>query len=356
MSDNTKIHPAFTVSNIKDHVPITLELNTPHYNTWSELFKITCTAYGVLDHLTPSTDSESSSTITSDNIADQAVWVRLNALVLSWIHGTVSLDLLNTIFQAGSSAAATWLRIKNIFQDNRSSRALYLQHQFNNIKLDSFTDVSSYCQEIKSIADQLANVDDKVSDERMVLQLIAGLNESFDFIRSQLAHINPLPTFYQARSMLLLEETRKGKQHESTIHVSPPDAALISTATPNTHAKPPTTAAPNFTQPQPYHGNNYRGRGNNRGNYRGCSGTRGRGNRNYQNNQANTWATPPSWAYPQQPHWAYYPPCPYPTTSWTRPPSTQAGLLGPRPTAQAHSVASGSTGYCLRTLKVLYTL
>ncbi|XP_071699007.1 uncharacterized protein [Rutidosis leptorrhynchoides] len=248
MANNTKIHPAFTVSNIKNHVPITLELNQPHYNTWSELFKITCTAYGVLDHLATSTDSGSSmiSTDPANTLVQQATWARLDALVLSWIHGTISLDLLNTMFEAGSTAANTWLRIKNLFQDNKSSRALYLQRQFNNIKLDNFSDISSYCQEIKSIADQLANVDDKVSDARMVLQLVIGLNDNFDFIGSQLAHFTPLPTFYQARSMLLLEETRKGKQHESATHVPPPDSALISTAL-TSHK--PTTAAPNFNSP-----------------------------------------------------------------------------------------------------------
>ncbi|XP_071738825.1 uncharacterized protein [Rutidosis leptorrhynchoides] len=209
-NNNSRLHPAFTVSNIKNHIPITLELKNSHYNTWSELFQITCWAYDVLDHLSHPTDSADSSVTTGSGTppssAQTALWSRLDAIVLNWLYETISIELFNNIFDVGSTATATWSRIKDIFQDNKSSRALYLQRQFNSIMMDNFPDVTSYCQEIKSIANQLSNVDDKVSDPRMVLQLIAGLNDTYDSIASQLSYIKPLLTLYQARSMLLLED------------------------------------------------------------------------------------------------------------------------------------------------------
>ncbi|XP_071718009.1 uncharacterized protein [Rutidosis leptorrhynchoides] len=327
-----KYHPAFTVSDIKNYISITLELDKSQYTRWAELFKITCTAFDVIDHIITPTESSESATVTSDKSNTSNVsWFRLDAVVLNWMYGTVSLEVLNTIFEAGSTAAKTWLRIQNLFQDNKSSRALYLQRQFTNIKLDNFPNVSAYCQELKSIADQLENVDEKLSDPRIVLQLIAGLNDNYDTIGSQMAHITPLPLFYQARSMLLLEETRKQKQPLSPS--TPADAALISTTGNSSSNKSPVSAN------QPYPGNNYRGRGSNWCNsYRGRnSNTRGRGLVYYPNSSP-TWNTQPPWNWQQAP-WNYSPPCPYPTFSWARPNSAQPSLLGPRP-AQAHSVSS----------------
>ncbi|XP_071718995.1 uncharacterized protein [Rutidosis leptorrhynchoides] len=182
MAEN-RIHPAFTISNIKNHIPITLELEKSQYTTWAELFKITCRAYDVIDHIIPlqaATDSTTSDS--TDTTTQTAAWSRLDAVVLNWMYGTISLEILNNIFEVDSTAAKTWSRIQNLFQDNKSSRALYLNRMFTNIKLDNFPNVSAYCQEIKSLADQLVNVDDKVSDPKMVLQLIAGLNDNFDSI------------------------------------------------------------------------------------------------------------------------------------------------------------------------------
>ncbi|XP_071718150.1 uncharacterized protein [Rutidosis leptorrhynchoides] len=307
MAYQNRLHPAFTVSNIKTHIPITLEINNSHYNTWSKLFQITCRAYDVLDHLSPPSDSAVSSTttdpVTLPTAAQTALWSRLDAIVLNWLYGTISIELLNNIFEAGSTATATWSRIKDIFQNNKSSRALYLQCQFNNIRLDNFPDVTSYCQEIKSIADQLSNVDDKVSDPRMVLQLIAGLNDTYDSIGSQLSYIRSLPKFYQARSMLILEETLKQKQHiPSSI---PSDAAVLITGKSSSQIPNSMPPNPNFTQPQSSRGNYKQGRGNNRasyhGNYnnRGHSSNRGRGNRSYYPLYPQTWTNQPPWAYQQ---------------------------------------------------------
>ncbi|XP_071705282.1 uncharacterized protein [Rutidosis leptorrhynchoides] len=168
-----------------------------------ELFKINLCAFDVLDHIIPpavqSTTESSTTTNTTTPNTQNPSWSRLDAMVLQWIYGTISLELLNNIFEADSTTAKTWTQIQDMFQDNKSSRALYLQRQFTNIKLDNLLNISAYCQEIKSIADQLGNIDDKVSDPRMVFQVIAGLNDNFDTIGSQLAHITPLPSFYQAR-------------------------------------------------------------------------------------------------------------------------------------------------------------
>ncbi|XP_071688982.1 uncharacterized protein [Rutidosis leptorrhynchoides] len=281
MADKQPFHPALTISNIKNLIPITLELNNSLYNSWSRLFKLHCTTYGVLDHIIPPIDDSSSSDTTNTTNPNQdPQWLRLDAIVLQWIYGTLSTELLNTVMeQDETTAAAAW--------------------QFSTIKLDDFANVSAYCQQLKSLADQLMNVGDK----------------------------------------LILEEIRKQKQAINTIGN---DTALVTTI----------NSKPEIEQSQSRY-NNQRGRGNNMGNYnRGRnSGNRGCGRSNsYQSGAFSqssllTWLQRQlpynNWGYQQNPWTQQIPPCPFPTTNWVRPNTNQAGLLGPRP-AQAHNVETSS--------------
>ncbi|KAL3622624.1 hypothetical protein CASFOL_034035 [Castilleja foliolosa] len=118
-------------------------------------------------------------------------------IVLQWIYGTISNDLLHTIIKPDSTAAQAWNALANIFQDNKTSRAVYLEHSFANTKLDNFANVSSYSQALKSLSDQLSNVGAPISNERLVLQLISGLNEQFDGVAMLLQQTTPLPEFYE---------------------------------------------------------------------------------------------------------------------------------------------------------------
>ena len=101
------------------------------------------------------------------------------------------------------------------------------------------------------IADQLSNVDAPVSNQRLVLQLIAGLNENYDGIATIIQQSDPLPPFYEARSKLLLEETRKTKQATATSQAA--GTALMTTTSASSDDSKSNNNAPV---------NNSRGRGN----------------------------------------------------------------------------------------------
>ncbi|KAI3749675.1 hypothetical protein L2E82_20291 [Cichorium intybus] len=49
-------HKAFTVANIKAHVPILLDLERHNYDIWREFFTTHCEAYDTLDHIDASHD------------------------------------------------------------------------------------------------------------------------------------------------------------------------------------------------------------------------------------------------------------------------------------------------------------
>lgn len=181
-----------------------------------------------LDRATPpsaptSSDKDKDKGPTSPPI-DMDLWVRLDVIVLQWIYGTISNDLLHTNLETDSTAHQAWLRLKIIFQGNKHSRAVYPENQLINTRLDNFSNVFAYCQELKMLADQLSNVGALVSNNHLVLRFIVGLNDNYDGIATLTQQTDPVPEIYEVRSKL----TRKTKQALANGNTS--DASFLSTA------------------------------------------------------------------------------------------------------------------------------
>lgn len=330
---SSSLHPAQAISNIKNLVPLTFDLQKVQYNIWAELFQFAARAHNVMDHI--------DSTLPRDPNVSAAKWTQLDAIVLSWIYGTISEDILLTVIKSGSTAQEAWSRVKNLFHDNKSARAADLENQFNHCQLDQFPNATAYCQQLKSLADQLSDVDSAISDQRLVLQLINGLNRDYDTVGSIISNTSPLPTFLAARSMLLRDEARQQRNSESVALLSPA-AALVA---PSSHG----------TVPQ----NNNRNGNNNR--------NRGKGNRNNRNNRGKGINSPHTnhqhpraqlapQCYPQYgPYWPptwTAPPCPYPTTAAPRQ-YNPAGLLGPPPRGPAaQSYMAPSVDYAYQSTEL----
>ena len=126
-----------------------------------ELFHIHACAYNVLDHIIANTTQPSS--------VDKPTWERLDAVVKQWIYDTISKDLLQTIMKPGATAKELWAHLEEIFQDNKHTRAVYLEEQFNTTRLENFSNMSDYCKKLKQLSDQLANVGSPVKESKIVL-------------------------------------------------------------------------------------------------------------------------------------------------------------------------------------------
>ncbi|XP_022032109.1 uncharacterized protein LOC110933183 [Helianthus annuus] len=261
-------------------------METGQYASWSELFKIQCRAFLVIDHLSPKpaqTTGSSSSTVDKEKTTTPPIessWDRLDAIVLQWIYSTISNDLLHNILKPNTTAYEAWKTLKNIFQDNKSSRAIHLLQKFSNTRLDGYPYMSAYCQQLKVLADQLANVGSPVDNEHLVLQLLSGLNEQYEGIATIIQQQDPLPTFYDARSKLIMIESRKAEQALHTAQAAG-TALHVHTSRPQPNTTNTTdyrsTAAPDYRTEG---SDRNRGRGRSRG--RGCGHGnygRGRGNR-----------------------------------------------------------------------------
>lgn len=86
--------------------------------------------------------------------------------------------------------------MSNLFQYNRATRAIYLQNQFSNTKLSSFSNIASYYKELKTLSDKPSNVDVAVTEQQLVLQLIACLNDQYEGVVMLIQQTTPLPDFF----------------------------------------------------------------------------------------------------------------------------------------------------------------
>ncbi|XP_076901887.1 uncharacterized protein LOC143556463 [Bidens hawaiensis] len=247
---DSKIHPAVTVSNIKNFIPITLDNESAQYVTWSELFRIHCTAFQVSHHLQP----KPAATI-------DEVWKRLDAIMLQWIYGTISTDLLQTIIKPKTTAFEAWNALESLFQDNKLARALTLQQKLTNTRLENFSNMEAYCREVKVLSDQLTNVDAPLSNQQLVLQLLGGLTEQYETTATILQQTIPFPDFNAARSRLCHAEAQKNTQALR-------DAQTAGTALQASTSKTDTTPEARTDSKSEYASSD-RGRRRNRGRERG---------------------------------------------------------------------------------------
>ncbi|KAL1371090.1 hypothetical protein AAHE18_01G107500 [Arachis hypogaea] len=103
-----------------------------------------------------------------------------------------------------------WNRLCDIFQGNKHSRAVTLEYDFSHVDMADFSNVSTYCQHLKSLSDQLKN--SPVDNNRLIFQLVSGLTEPYKGVATFIRQSDPLPQFYQARSTLTLEEAGLAKK------------------------------------------------------------------------------------------------------------------------------------------------
>ena len=101
MASSIKIYPATLVTNIKTCFPIQLDEEGTNFNTWVTLFKPHCQAYLVDNHIHPDDSTKASMPKDSD-------WQRLDDIVRTWIYGTISPTLLQSIVHSDDCALDAW--------------------------------------------------------------------------------------------------------------------------------------------------------------------------------------------------------------------------------------------------------
>ncbi|KAJ0602473.1 hypothetical protein HanIR_Chr03g0140121 [Helianthus annuus] len=172
--EKSALHPAYTITNINNKIR-TLDGKKVTYSSWVKLFNLHARAYKVLHHI-DGTDPP------AETDPSFIAWSEIDALILQWIYSTLSDDLLARVLSTDLTARATWLKIHEIFVNNKQARVVTLETKFTNTTLNSCASFDEYCQTLKDLAEQLRDVDQPVSDSRLVIQMVRGLPIEYDTI------------------------------------------------------------------------------------------------------------------------------------------------------------------------------
>jgi len=162
----------------------------------------------------------------------------MDCVMVSWIFNTISTELLDIIHaHDGVSARAAWLGIEQQFLGNRESRALLLDAEFRNLNQGDLS-VDDYCRKMKGMADSLADLGEPVSDRTLVLNVLRGLNERFQFMVQLITRQKPFPSFADVRADLRLADLNMGQSSGT------PTAFLASSSSKSPPAAPAPSPAP----------------------------------------------------------------------------------------------------------------
>ncbi|XP_024969744.1 uncharacterized protein LOC112509109 [Cynara cardunculus var. scolymus] len=140
-----------------------------------------------------------------------------------------SQSFLQMVLKKDSTALQVWNNLETLFRDNKDAKSTQIDSELRNIVMGDLS-VIAYCTKINGLADLLANLDPNstVPDKHLMIYTINGLSSKFDLVANIIRYRSPLPTFLEARSMLLLEEQRMA-QIRSTPVMSHHDHSSSST-------------------------------------------------------------------------------------------------------------------------------
>ncbi|XP_066391611.1 uncharacterized protein [Miscanthus floridulus] len=203
------------VQNIRLLVPVVLEPESPSYARWRDLVLLTLRRYALDDHVL----------VDASVAAQNPSWLRLDSVVLSWILGTISLDL-HDLVRNSADARRAWLALEGQFLGNAEARALCLDASFRTFVQGDLS-VGEFCRRMKSMANSLGDLGWPVEDRILVLNVLRGLSDRYAHLRTWITRQRPFPSFLQVRDDLVMEELTQGVQPGST---SAPGSSSSSTA------------------------------------------------------------------------------------------------------------------------------
>jgi len=232
------------VQNIRSLVHIVLDLNAGNYTRWRDQILLVIGKYSLDSH------------VLADLLAPEFPdWTRMDCVVKSWIASTISPDLAEMVIDRAASARIVWCALEDQFLGNRETRALHLDVQFRNLVQGDLS-ISDFCRRLKSMAQQLADFGEPVTDRTLTLNLIRGLNERFRYVGRHIHRGSPFPKFKDAVNELILEELTMAHQPSA-----PSTALLAAVKTAPPRAPPPSSSASRPPQQPPRNGGSTSGGG-----------------------------------------------------------------------------------------------
>ena len=139
--------------------------------------------------------------------------MQIDNLVLSWIQSTIYRDILRSIITPGKPLTAqnAWLKIEKLFRDHVESRIVSLRQDFYHLEKQTLS-MNAFLNKLKELFDCRTALGVDVSNRDLIMQIVMGFGSEYNPITSVLITRQPLPTFEECRSLLLMEESKLQKQ------------------------------------------------------------------------------------------------------------------------------------------------
>jgi hypothetical protein len=220
------------LQNIRSLVSVVLDPASSHYPRWRGQVLLTLWLYALDDHVL-------------DDVATplSPAWSLMDFVVLSWLPGTITVELQDIIRNQADTGRQAWLALEEQFLENRDASALHLDAQFHLFSQGDLS-VDEYCRQKKGMADSFRDVREPVADRTLMLNLLCGLSPRYGHLKALIKRTVPFPTFHAVRNELILEEltiVSKAAAPAPTLYSAPPGGQAPSGG----HAPcPPSTGAP----------------------------------------------------------------------------------------------------------------
>ncbi|XP_057746828.1 uncharacterized protein LOC130966085 [Arachis stenosperma] len=194
----------------------TAPLTTQNYHSWSKSVKISLKTKNKLRFIDGSLPKP------EENDHTFEAWDRCNSLVLSWLHGSLSPEILHSVLWC-DNACELWRDLKHRFYEGDLFRIADLQEDLFTAKQGELS-ITSYFTRLKSIWEALEEIKPipncKCSKECIcglgvireyrsqthVICFLRGLNEQYAGVKSQVMLMKPFLDIAVAFFMLLQQE------------------------------------------------------------------------------------------------------------------------------------------------------
>ncbi|KAJ9545500.1 hypothetical protein OSB04_025207 [Centaurea solstitialis] len=181
----------FAIGNVYPQFSFKLTTDGARYKLWRRIFTYMCKGAKVMGHITGTSQPKGT---------DDEDWEAIDSRIKSWFYSTCEPNLLNIIIKDNCTAKDLWEALDSYFLNNKLSRSLQLQTAIRNTKKGVLS-ITDYCHTLKDIADSLADVDTKISEQDLVLQILQHLPPSYQSLVDVITHTKPFPSFLEAKNM-----------------------------------------------------------------------------------------------------------------------------------------------------------
>jgi hypothetical protein len=153
--------------NIRNHVPIVLDIKEPNYSQWRCFSNSVLGKFGIGSH------------VFSPPPLDQrdAEWKMKDHALVNWLHTTIAKSVFDNVYKPDSLAYTVWCTIENFFRDNEMEREVYLEAELRTLQQGNLS-INDYCTKLKTLTDGLRDLGLPVFEMSQVLNLHVGSTPS----------------------------------------------------------------------------------------------------------------------------------------------------------------------------------